>query len=205
MAAASQSGPTWLPRSGAGGYEARFGRGVINCVFTTGIGEPGNAARNDMKGTNTRFPHIGGSGLCGETPGSRSDHCAVVRTSGLPPGPKGAVMESTEILVVGDDGGTGEVRWPVVARVPPWITVFRANAESLRELSGGGRLAIARSPRGEITSMGDDAIVHRLDEGALLFIEAWKSGLTRKSPRRGDGRNWGDPEFRPPDQKPNGV
>ncbi|MGQ4390655.1 hypothetical protein [Streptomyces sp. SAS_270] len=78
-------------------------------------------------------------------------------------------------------------------------------AEHLRELSGGGRLALARSPHGEITSMGDEAVVRQVDERALLFIEAWKSGPTGKSPRRGEGRNWGDPEFRAPDQNPNGV
>ena len=113
-------------------------------------------------------------------------------------------MDSAEILVVGDDSGAGQVRWPVVARVPPWITVFRAGVENLAELAAGGRLALARSPRGEITSMGDESLVDQLDEGALLFLEAWKSGPTKTSPRPGDGRTWGDPEFRPPDRKPNG-
>jgi hypothetical protein len=121
-------------------------------------------------------------------------------------------MDDTEILVVGQARGAGAVenRLPVVARVPPWITVFRVSAEDvasvaehLRELSGDGCLALARSPRGEITSTGDETVVRHVDEHALLFIEAWKSG-PRKSPRQGEGRNWGDPEFRPPDQ-PNGV
>ena len=124
-------------------------------------------------------------------------------------------MDGTEILVVGESRGGGalEGRWPVVARVPPWITVFRVNAdepaehlaEHLRELSGDGRLALARSPHGEITSMGDEAVVRQVDEHALLFIEAWKSGPSRKSSRLGEGRNWGDPDFRPPDLNPNGV
>ncbi|MGW7729022.1 hypothetical protein [Streptomyces canus] len=124
-------------------------------------------------------------------------------------------MDDTEILVVGRARGAGAVesRLAVVARVPPWITVFRVSAEDvagvagvaehLRELSGDGCLALARSPHGEITSMGDETVVRQIDEHALLFIEAWKSG-PRKSPRQGEGRNWGDPEFRPPDQ-PNGV
>jgi len=120
-------------------------------------------------------------------------------------------MDDTEILVVGEarGGGTVEGRWPVVARVPPWITVFRVSAddpaEHLRELSGDGRLALARSPHGEITSMGDEAVVRLVDDRALLFIEAWKSGPSRKSSRLGEGRNWGDPDFRPPDLNPNGV
>ncbi|MFI8536125.1 hypothetical protein ACIGMX_38475 [Streptomyces aquilus] len=124
-------------------------------------------------------------------------------------------MESAEILVVsiGSDPCEGdaksevkdEARWPVVARLPPSITVFRADATHLPELSAHGRLALARSPQGEITSSGDDTLLHQLDETARLFVEAWKAGPRNKSSRPGDGRNWGDPEFQPPDHNPNGV
>ncbi|MFD8005280.1 hypothetical protein [Streptomyces mirabilis] len=116
-------------------------------------------------------------------------------------------METTEILVVslGSDPAEGEVRWPIVTRVPPSIAVFRADTHHLPELSAHGRLALARSPQGEITSSGDDTLVRQLDESARLFVEAWRAGPSKQPPRPGDGRNWGDPEFQPPDQNPNGV
>ncbi|MDN3020620.1 hypothetical protein [Streptomyces sp. S.PB5] len=125
-------------------------------------------------------------------------------------------METTEILVVsigsepGEGEGTSEVegegRWPVVARLAPSITIYRADAKHLPELSTHGRLAIARSPQGEITSSGDYTLLRQLDATAGLFVEAWKAAGPRKqSSRPGDGRNWGDPEFQPPDQNPNGV
>ncbi|MEU6381340.1 hypothetical protein [Streptomyces sp. NPDC046909] len=38
------SGLTWLNRSSAGVYEARFGRDVSDCVFTASVGEPGKGA-----------------------------------------------------------------------------------------------------------------------------------------------------------------
>ncbi len=110
-------------------------------------------------------------------------------------------MPEEEILVVG--GGlqvVGSDRWPVVATVDPHVAVVRAHSGDLAEIARHSRLAMARIPGGGTRVLGDEGVLGELDEGARLFVVAWRERPVTKPGRVGEGLSWGAPGFEPPDR-----
>src|SRR5262249_24239376 len=107
-----------------------------------------------------------------------------------------------EVLVVGY-GSEGEPsRWPVVARVSPYVAVLRASPEELAEIARHVRLAMARLPNGDVAVLGNRGGLDELDEGARLYVRAWRERSLDKPDRPGEGLAWDHPGFQPPDQPP---
>jgi hypothetical protein len=92
--------------------------------------------------------------------------------------------------------------WPVTASVPPRVVVLRAGADGLAAIAGACRLAIARGADDQVEVVGDLAVLDELDDGARLFVEAWRtqrSAASATRDRAGDGLPWDAPGFEPPD------
>jgi hypothetical protein len=111
-------------------------------------------------------------------------------------------VTALEVLVVdylpADEGS----RWPVIATVPPRVVVLRADADGLPAIAGACRLAIARGTDDRVEVVGDLAVLDELDDGARLFVEAWRtprSSASATRDRAGDGLPWDAPGFEPPD------
>jgi len=108
-----------------------------------------------------------------------------------------------EVLVVGYQPEGGRERWPVVARVAPHVVVLRADPEELGEIARHARLAMARSPDGSVDVRGEQGALDELDEGARLYVRAWRERPAAKPDRPGEGLAWDHPGFQPPDRPPN--
>lgn len=111
-----------------------------------------------------------------------------------------------EVLVVGYRSQEASLRWPTVARVPPHVLVLRASPEDLTAIAKDARLAMARRPTGGVEVVGDLGALEELDEGARLFVAAWRERPADKPDRPGEGLAWDHPGFEPPDRprKPKG-
>jgi hypothetical protein len=107
-------------------------------------------------------------------------------------------MTVAEVLAVGYEAPEGIPGWPVLAEVPPLLTVLRAGPEDLRTIARHARLAIGRRPDGEAERVGDETVVEELDDAARLFLEAWLERPVEKSERPGEGLPWDAPGFEPP-------
>jgi hypothetical protein len=107
-------------------------------------------------------------------------------------------MGTGEVLVVGHDSATLD-RWPVLARLPPHIAVLRADPGELAEIARHARLAMARSPEGGITALGDDSVLANLDHSGRLFVDAWRGRAADKPGRIGEGLPWDATGFQPPE------
>jgi hypothetical protein len=108
-------------------------------------------------------------------------------------------VTSGEILVVDHVPDREGSAWPVVASVPPRVAVLRAGADELATIASSARLAMARTDDDRIQVVGDETALDELDDGARLFVEAWRSQAPAKSHRPGDGLPWDAPGFEPPD------
>jgi hypothetical protein len=93
-------------------------------------------------------------------------------------------------------------RWPIVAQVFPHIVVLRANPKELAEIAHYSRLAMARLANGDIEILGDQDALDELDEGARLYVQAWREQPGEKPDRPGEGLAWDHPGFQPPDRPP---
>jgi hypothetical protein len=111
-------------------------------------------------------------------------------------------MTVGEVLVV--DYGPAEddaaPSWPVIAQAPPRVMVLRADTDQLDEIGRQARLAMARSPEGEVRVVGDEDALSELDEGAGLFVAGWRARAIDKPDRPGEGLPWDQPGFEPPDR-----
>jgi hypothetical protein len=100
-----------------------------------------------------------------------------------------------EVLVVdGPEGG----RWRVVARAHARVAVLRATEAELDEIGRRARYALARTADGGTRAVGDEGVLRELDEGARLFVQAWRQRPVVKPDRRGEGQAWDAPGFEPP-------
>jgi hypothetical protein len=115
------------------------------------------------------------------------------------------MVTSGEILVVDYVPDREGSAWPVVATVPPRVTVLRAGADAVPAIARASRLAIARGDDDRVEVVGDDSVLGELDDGARLFVEAWRSQARATSDRPGDGLPWDAPGFEPPDPPPGVV
>ncbi len=89
-------------------------------------------------------------------------------------------------------------RWPVVARVDPDVMVVRADLAELPEIGRHAKLAIGRSPDGSARVLGDERVIEELDEGARLFVAAWRERPLSKADRLGEGMSWDSPGYEAP-------
>jgi hypothetical protein len=117
-------------------------------------------------------------------------------------------VTAAEVLVVDYLPADESSAWPVTASVPPRVAVLRAGAEALEAIARQSRLAIARGPDDHIEVAGDMTALDELDDGARLFVEAWRTtssvaSATRERP--GDGLAWDAPGMEPPDPPPGAV
>ena len=109
-------------------------------------------------------------------------------------------MTAVEILAV-DLEPDWSARWPLVASVPPRITVHRADPAALDQIAAHARLALLRD--GERTERrGDPEVLDQLEPAERLFVEAWTAAGGPKPGRPGEGRSWDSPGFQPPDRPP---
>jgi hypothetical protein len=117
-------------------------------------------------------------------------------------------VTAPEVLVVDYlPAGEGSA-WPVTATVPPRVAVLRAGADSLPAIARACRLAFARGPDDRIQVAGDITALDELDDGARLFVDAWRSAspaATETRARPGDGLPWDAPGMEPPDPPPGEV
>jgi hypothetical protein len=109
-------------------------------------------------------------------------------------------MAADEVLVIGYAPGDDAPRRVVVAKAGPDVVVLRGGQADLAEIGRHARLALARTPDGGTTSLGDDAAIEELDEASQLFVSAWKQRRLAKPDRIGDGQSWDAPGFEPPDR-----
>lgn len=106
-----------------------------------------------------------------------------------------------EILVVGGEPQVmGSDRWPVIATTGPHVAVVRGEPGDLEEIAQHARLAVARLPHGGTRVLGDEGALDDLDEGARLFVAAWRERPLSKPDRVGEGLSWDAPGFEPPDR-----
>ena len=107
-------------------------------------------------------------------------------------------MTVPEVLAVGYTPPESIPGWPVLAQVPPVLTVLRAGLEDLPTIARHARLAIARRPDGGTERVGDETAVEEFDDAARLFLGAWLERPVEKSDRPGEGLPWDAPGFEPP-------
>jgi hypothetical protein len=108
-------------------------------------------------------------------------------------------MSVGEILLVGDaDRAEALDRWPVLATVAPDVVVLRAEAKDLPAIARHARLAMARLPDGGTRTLGDERALDGLDDGARLFVRAWRARPLEKPERVGEGASWDASGFEPP-------
>jgi hypothetical protein len=107
-------------------------------------------------------------------------------------------MSSGEVLVAGELRAAELDRWPVIARVDPDVVVVRAELADLSEIVRHAKLAIGRSHDGSTRVLGDERVIEELDEGARLFIAAWRERPLSKPDRLGEGKSWDSPGFEAP-------
>jgi hypothetical protein len=104
-----------------------------------------------------------------------------------------------EVLLVGaPDLRARHSRWTVAAEVPPDVVVVRADPADLPEIAKTGRLAIMRLEDGSTRMLGDEDALDELDEGARLFVSAWRARPLEKPDRPGEGLPWDSPGFEAP-------
>jgi hypothetical protein len=103
-----------------------------------------------------------------------------------------------EVLVVGYAPGEGASRWPIVAEVPPLVTVVRAGPDDLASIARHARLAIGRRADGSPVRVGDERALDELDDDARLYLTAWEERPLEKADRPGEGLPWDAPGFEPP-------
>jgi len=87
-----------------------------------------------------------------------------------------------------------------VGQVEPDVLVLRADLDDLEEIAQHARLAIGRLSDGGTKVLGDESVLDELDEGAQLFVRAWRERPLSKPDRRGEGLPWDAPGFEPPDR-----
>jgi hypothetical protein len=108
-------------------------------------------------------------------------------------------MPDGEVLLVGGGAAVAATgRWRVISRVDPDVVVLLADAHDVPELARHARFAISRSPDGETQVFGDERAIEELDEGARLFVKAWRERVPSKPHRPGEGLPWDAPGFEPP-------
>ena len=107
-------------------------------------------------------------------------------------------MTVAEVLVIGYEPPERIPGWPVLAEVPPFLTVLRAGLQDLPAIARHARLAIGRRPDGSAERVGDETVVDELDNAARLFLRAWLERPFEKSERPGEGLPWDAPGFEPP-------
>jgi hypothetical protein len=110
-----------------------------------------------------------------------------------------AVMFDRDVLIV--RGGELPVdRGRVVERVDPDIVVLQTDADSVADIARASRFAISRAPDGSMQTFGDESVLDELNDGARLFMEAWRTRPLSKPNRPGEGLAWDAPGFEPPDR-----
>ena len=107
-------------------------------------------------------------------------------------------MTVPEVLVVGYAPREGAPGWPVLAQVPPLLSVLRAGPDDLAAIAKHARLAIARRPDGATERVGDESVLEELEDDARLFLSAWLERPAAKRDRPGEGLPWDAPGFEPP-------
>ncbi len=115
-------------------------------------------------------------------------------------GTQAAAMSNGEVLLVGGNAAAlapGQGR--VIARVDPDILVLQAGIHALPELARRAPYAIIRWPDGKLETFGDETALQQLDQGARLYVAAWREQALSKKDRRGQGQAWDAPGFQPPD------
>jgi hypothetical protein len=105
---------------------------------------------------------------------------------------------NAEVLLAGRLRAAALERWPVVARVDPDVMVVRADLADLTEIGRYAKLAIGRSPDGSTRVLGDERAIEELDEGARLFVAAWRRRPLSKPDRLGEGKSWDSPGYEAP-------
>ena len=111
------------------------------------------------------------------------------------------MTEGVDILVV-DPSPEWPDRPRVVASAPPRVVVLRTEPGSATDVVAHGRLVIVRNADGSNEEHGGADVVAELDDGARLFVEAWRQSPAAKSARPGEGLSWDSPGFEPPDRPP---
>lgn len=111
-----------------------------------------------------------------------------------------AFAGADEVLVVGYSPGDEPSPWPVLAQVPPLVTILRASIEDVPVIATRARLTIGRRSIGVTEQVGDERVLDELDDGARLYVSAWLESPALKASRPGDGLAWDAPGFEPPDQ-----
>ena len=112
-------------------------------------------------------------------------------------------MTVPEVLVLGYAPSESTPGWPVLAQVPPLLTVLRAGLEDLPAIARHARLAIGRHPDGTTERVGDEKALDELDDAARLFLKGWLEYPVEKSERLGEGLPWDAPGFEPPGRPTN--
>jgi hypothetical protein len=107
-------------------------------------------------------------------------------------------MTAPEVLALGYTPPESNAGWPVLAQVPPLLTVLRADVEDLAAIARHARFAIGRHPDGTAERVGDEAALDELDDGARLFLDGWLERPVEKAERLGEGLPWDAPGFEPP-------
>jgi hypothetical protein len=108
-------------------------------------------------------------------------------------------QSAAEVLLVGDAEHLRRLhRWPVAAEVAPNVVIVRADLSELPEIAQHARVALGRRPDGSTDVIGDEGVLDELDEGARLFVTAWRERPLSKPDRPGEGLSWDAPGFEPP-------
>ena len=108
-------------------------------------------------------------------------------------------MSADELLVVDYAPSDQASSWPIASTYPPRISIVHAGPDALGAIATASRAALARRADGGIDAVGDTTAFDELDDGARLFVEAWRSQPPAKPDRPGDGLSWDTPGFKPPD------
>lgn len=114
-------------------------------------------------------------------------------------------MTGGEVLVVDYAPEASASAWPISMSVPPRVVVLAAGPDALPDIARLARFAMARTSAGVVEALGDETVLDELDEGARVFVEAWRTRPLEKPDRPGEGLPWDASGFEPPDPPPGWV
>ena len=78
------------------------------------------------------------------------------------------------------------------------VVVLEATAADLSAIADHAVLAMARRADGTVEIVGDKGALEGLDQGARLFVDAWRERPLHKQDRPGEGLPWDADGFQPP-------
>ena len=108
-------------------------------------------------------------------------------------------MTMDEVLAVGEGDALARLdRFRVVQRASQSVVVLEATAADLSAIADHAVLAMARRADGTVEIVGDKGALEGLDQGARLFVDAWRQRPLHKQDRPGEGLPWDADGFQPP-------